>query len=110
MSQEPVCVAMTGCMLGEGPLWSPSEQLLWWIDIKRAKLHRYDPVTKMTRRYDLPLRASSIALHHGGFIMVGDREGGLYDPSTEAYERKFILEDEPDGVRAGDGAGPHGRR
>ncbi|MEM9055414.1 MAG: SMP-30/gluconolactonase/LRE family protein, partial [Pseudomonadota bacterium] len=38
---EIVCVAPTGCLLGEGPLWSPSEGFLWWVDIKRAKLHRH---------------------------------------------------------------------
>lgn len=109
MTAEPVCVASTGCMLGEGPLWSPTEQLLWWVDIRRAKLHRYNPATENSRRYDLPIRASAIALHHGGFIMVGDREGGLYDPSTEAYERKFVLEHEPSGVRTNDGgAAPDG--
>lgn len=89
-------------MLGEGPLWSPTEGFLWWVDIKRAKLHRFNPRTGNTRRYDLPLRASALALADGGLIMVGDREVGRYDTATEHYQRVSQL-NEPDGFRCNDG-------
>ncbi|MEL6859149.1 MAG: SMP-30/gluconolactonase/LRE family protein [Pseudomonadota bacterium] len=99
---EWVCVAPTGCVLGEGPLWSPSEGFLWWVDIKRAKLHRFNPKTGNTRRYDLPLRASALALADGGLIMVGDQEIGRYDTATESYEKIASL-NEPTGFRSNDG-------
>lgn len=99
---EVVCVAPTGCLLGEGPLWSPTEGFLWWVDIKRAKLHRHNPKTGNTRRYDLPLHASSLALADGGLIMVGDREVGRYDTATEDYECLSKL-NEPEGFRTNDG-------
>lgn len=99
---EVRCVAPTGCLLGEGPLWSPSEGFLWWVDIKRAKLHRFNPKTGNTRRYDLPVRASSIALADGGLVMVGDLEVGLYDTATEHYRRLTRL-NEPEGFRTNDG-------
>ncbi|MEM7639280.1 MAG: SMP-30/gluconolactonase/LRE family protein [Pseudomonadota bacterium] len=96
------CVAPTGCMLGEGPLWSPTEGFLWWVDIKRAKLHRHNPRTGNTRRYDLPLRASGLALAEGGLIMIGDLEVGRYDTATEHYARICTL-NEPYGFRTNDG-------
>lgn len=99
---EWVCVAPTGCLLGEGPLWSPSEGFLWWVDIKRAKLHRHNPVTGNTRRYDLPLHASALALADGGLIMVGDRQVGRYDTATEEYHRIADLH-EPENFRTNDG-------
>lgn len=99
---EVVCVAPTGCLLGEGPLWSPSEGFLWWVDIKRAKLHRHNPLTGNTRRYDLPLHASALALADGGLIMIGDQEVGRYDTATEDYERVATL-NEPEGFRCNDG-------
>lgn len=103
------CVAPTGCSLGEGPVWSPSEGFLWWVDILRAKLHRHNPRTGNTRRYDLPIRASAIALHQGQLVMIGDGEAGLYDPATEAYERKVVIEGEPDHNRTNDaGIAPDG--
>ena len=103
MFMTPECVAPTGCTLGEGPLWSPSEGFLWWVDIKRAKLHRFNPRTGNTRRYDLPIRASTIALHDGSILMAGDQEIGVYDPSTEAYERLAVLQGEPETNRTNDG-------
>lgn len=103
MFLTPECVAPTGCILGEGPLWSPSEGFLWWVDIKRAKLHRYNPRTGNTRRYDLPIRASTLALYDGRILMAGDCEIGVYDPATEAYDRLVALTDEPAGNRTNDG-------
>lgn len=99
---EIVCVAPTGCMLGEGPIWSPSEAFLWWVDIKRAKLHRHNPKTGNTRRYDLPIHASTLALADGGLVMIGDCEVGRYDTATESDERVLTL-NEPEGFRTNDG-------
>lgn len=96
-------MSSTGCVVGEGPLWSPSEQLLWWVDIKRAKLHRFNPSTGNTRRYDLPLKASALAIRQGGLVMIGNREIGVFDPATEAYERKLLLEDGPGAGETNDG-------
>lgn len=99
---EVVCVGPTGCMLGEGPLWSPTEGFLWWVDIKRAKLHRHNPRTGNTRRYELPIHASALALLDGGLLMIGDLELGKYDTATERYERVARL-NEPAGFRTNDG-------
>ena len=96
---EPQCVAPTSCLLGQSPVWSPSEGLLWWVDPKRAKLHRYNPKTTNTRRYDLPMKASVIALSQGELLMAGDLELGFFDPSTEEYTRLVTLEGEPAGNR-----------
>ena len=97
------CVAPTGCLLGEGPLWSPTEGFLWWTDIKRAKLHRFNPRTGNARRYDLPLHASALALWDGNLLMAGDRELGVYDTATESYERFHLLTEEPPKNRTNDG-------
>ncbi len=101
--RKPECVAPTGCLLGEGPVWSASEAYLWWVDIKRAKLHRYNPATGNARRWDLPIRASALALWKGRLLMAGDREIGVYDPATEDYERLHPIADEPAGNRTNDG-------
>lgn len=36
-------VVAVGCHLGEGPLWSPGEGALYWVDIYGAVVHRYSP-------------------------------------------------------------------
>ncbi len=33
------------CATGEGPLWHPDEGRLYWLDIPRGRMFRYDPAT-----------------------------------------------------------------
>ena len=42
---QPELIADYQCHIGENPLWHPLEQRLYWTDITRGKLFRYDPAT-----------------------------------------------------------------
>ena len=42
---EPELIADYACVTGEGPLWHPQEQRIYWGDIPNGKLYRYDPAT-----------------------------------------------------------------
>jgi sugar lactone lactonase YvrE len=42
---EPELIADAACVTGEGPLWHPTEQCVYWVDIPRGRLFRYDPAT-----------------------------------------------------------------
>lgn len=42
---EPELIADYQCHTGEGPLWHPTEQVVYWTDIPAGKLFRYDPAT-----------------------------------------------------------------
>ncbi|MCZ6678285.1 MAG: SMP-30/gluconolactonase/LRE family protein [Candidatus Poribacteria bacterium] len=42
---EPELIADYECVTGEGPLWHPGEKRLYWADIPRGRLFRYDPAT-----------------------------------------------------------------
>jgi sugar lactone lactonase YvrE len=42
---QPELIADYQCHIGENPLWHPLEQRLYWTDITRGKLFRYDPKT-----------------------------------------------------------------
>lgn len=41
----PELIVNCQCRTGEGPLWHPFEQRLYWTDIPTGHLFRYDPVT-----------------------------------------------------------------
>ncbi len=40
---EPQLIADYRCGCGEGPLWHPNEQCLYWIDIDDGRMFRYNP-------------------------------------------------------------------
>lgn len=42
---KPELIADYECVTGEGPLWHPLEQRVYWCDIPRGRLFRYDPAT-----------------------------------------------------------------
>lgn len=42
---QPELIADYECQVGENPLWHPMERRLYWTDIPRGMLFRYDPAT-----------------------------------------------------------------
>jgi len=38
-------IADYACQTGEGPLWHPLDKRLYWLDIPRGRMFRYDPAT-----------------------------------------------------------------
>ena len=42
---EPELIADYKCVTGENPLWHPLEKRLYWVDIPKGRIFRYDPVT-----------------------------------------------------------------
>ena len=43
MMAEPRLAWDVKAELGEGPVWEERDCALWFTDIKRRKVHRYDP-------------------------------------------------------------------
>jgi D-xylonolactonase len=79
-------VADYDCTIGEGPLWHPDEERLYWIDIAEGRLFRYDPATGDHERcYD----GRTI----GGFTLQADGSLLLFmDRGTVAVWEDGIVE------------------
>ena len=43
----PQLIADYGCNTGENPLWHPMEKRLYWCDIPKGRIFRYDPATNV---------------------------------------------------------------
>ncbi len=59
---EPVCIVPAGDWTGEGALWHAAEQALYWVDINRFLVHRYDPATRAVRTWFFAEPPTAIAL------------------------------------------------
>lgn len=75
------------CTGGEGPLWDPAEQALYFIDNAGQKVHRYDPAVGTTRSWDMPSVITAMALRERGGAVVTLRSGiHFLDFKTGALE------------------------
>ncbi len=73
--------------LGESPIWDAARQLVWFVDIERSLIHRFDPVTGERRDWEAPCRVGSIALRRGGGFVAGTKFGfATLDPDRGAFE------------------------
>ncbi len=88
-------------VLGESPLWHPTEQVLYWCDIPGHALNRFDPVSKHHDRWSFETDVASIAPMADGGLLIAMRDGlwrfdsrtgqrtalaaPPYDPKTERF-------------------------
>lgn len=84
--QEPTVVADCRCHTGEGPLWHPEDEMLYWTDIPNGLLYRYDPVRdEYERCYETSVIGGFTVQEDGSLLLFED--GGhverWYDGSTE---------------------------
>ncbi|MGV4791912.1 SMP-30/gluconolactonase/LRE family protein [Rhizobium sp. F40D2] len=62
-------------LLGECPLWSVAEQVLYFVDIKRCSIHCFDPQTGGLTTLELSEEVGCIGLAAGGGFVAGLRSG-----------------------------------
>lgn len=59
-------------LLGEGPAWIGHDAALWFVDIKRGRIHRYDPATGERRTLSVGGEPSFIVPADCGRLLVGN--------------------------------------
>lgn len=64
--------------LGEGPIWSPRERLLYWLDIPQQRLFYFDPNTGEQKKIELGQAVGCLALHERGGLVLAMGEGISY--------------------------------
>lgn len=72
---EPVSVWQLGGPLLEGPVWVAREAALWFTDIKRRKIYRYDPANGDRREWDAPDQVGFVLPIEGGRLVAGLKTG-----------------------------------
>jgi sugar lactone lactonase YvrE len=109
---EPICVAATGDACGEGSLWHPGHQCLYWTDINRFLVHRYSPRDRSVRSwlFSEPVTCVLQTMRDDVLALVLGSGVILWEPATDLRgKRIFSLPGWP-GVRCNDAAvDPRGR-
>jgi sugar lactone lactonase YvrE len=81
---EIKCILDARARLGEGPVWSVTEQALYWVDILAPALHRLEPASGATRSWTMPAAIGSFGLREHGGAIVALRNGiHLFDFASE---------------------------
>ena len=76
------CVLKADAELGEGAIWDEAGQALWWVDILKGKLNRFDPSSSDNRVWDMPCAIGCFALCDSGKLVVALNTGfHEFDPS-----------------------------
>jgi L-arabinonolactonase len=95
---EVTRVLDAGAEVGEGAVWDVGEQALFWVDIPRGRLHRFDPATGENRTWEMGEPIGCLALREGGGAVVALRSGfHLFDFATGA--RTPVVDPEADRPR-----------
>jgi xylono-1,5-lactonase len=97
------CVWPLACELGEGPVWWAGA--LWFTDIKKKKLHRFDPQSGKGDSWPAPSPVGFLAPLENGHFIAGAKTG-LYDfaPDSSAFRLIRSVEPQLASNRLNDGA------
>jgi sugar lactone lactonase YvrE len=111
MISEPICVAPTGDLCGEGVVWHEGHGAVYWTDINRFLIHRFDSKNQTVRSWFFEEPVTALALTDRDNVLavsLGSREI-LWEPSSgRCLKELFRLECWPK-VRLNDGrADPRG--
>jgi len=98
------CLVDAGAQVGEGPVWDPAGQVLWWTDINGCTMHLFDPRTGKDRVFDLGIRVGCFALREkSGFVLAAEHGFWFWEPESEKLEHLFDVESNRPHNRMNDG-------
>jgi L-arabinonolactonase len=99
------CAVELDSQLGECPVWSTQEQVLYWVDVESKLLFRYDPSSGAYERRSLPGRPGSFVLTpEPGRLVVGmEHQLVSFTWTTNEIEPLFDVEDSALANRLNDG-------
>lgn len=82
-----ICVVDAHAELGEGTIWDPAAEVLWWIDIWGRLIHRYTPATGRDETWEAPEYLGCIGLREAGGLVLTMASGFyFFDPATGRFD------------------------
>lgn len=85
-TSAPRSVWQLGAKLGEGPVWVARDAALWFTDIKKQQVHRFDPATGEKRSWNAPGQVGFVLPIAGGGFVAGLQQGlHRFDPADGSF-------------------------
>ncbi len=111
MNFEPKLVWELENELGEGPVWVERDQALWFTDIKRLRIYRYDPEIGDQQSWHAPEQVGFVFPAQSGGFIAGLQSGlHRFDPEKRTFEPLVAVEPDRPTNRLNDGVvDPKGR-
>ena len=84
--------------LAEGPVWDATDQVLWWVEILKGEVHRYDPVQNVDSCWPVGQMLGAAVLRESGGLLLAVQSGFVFfDPVDGALHSVCDPEmDQPD--------------
>jgi L-arabinonolactonase len=103
---DVVCVLDCQNKLGEGVIWDPVEEVLWWVDVPMpSAIHRLHLATARHEQWPMPEMVTSLSRRTDGRLLVASHHGvNVFDPSTGCLVRVAAPEADKPLNRANDGS------
>jgi len=97
-------IGATSDILGEGPIWDVREQALYWVDIRKPAVQRYDWATRTVKSWSMPEMVGSLAVREkGGLVVALKSQIAFFDLATGALDRIASPEVGREAMRFNDG-------
>jgi sugar lactone lactonase YvrE len=90
-------------MLGEGPVWCPIEQALYWVDIPAPAVRRWRASTGEVTTWPMPESVGSLALCDGGILVALRGSISVFNPVTGGFTAVGKPRDDGVDMRFNDG-------
>ena len=110
MATTPSIVCDFGNHTGEGPLWHPEQDSLYWVDIPKGALYRYHPETGNHGRVYKTDMIGGFTIQDDGNILLFESDGKIEIYDVEQEETNVIVQKINQGYHFNDViADPEGR-
>jgi sugar lactone lactonase YvrE len=85
-TSDPICCAPTGDRCGEGVVWHSEEQAVYWTDINRFLIHRFDPANGSVKSwlFDEPVTTVLLTDSDGTLAVVLGSRVILWEPASDS--------------------------